>query len=100
MSITGGYREKALDQILAERTKQDAKWGVQNHDPFLYLTILVEEVGEFAQATLHTRFGDEGKAVNMREEAVQVAAVALAIVECIDRRTWLWPVKPERPPDV
>ena len=81
---------KALESVLAERVRQDAKWGEQNHDPFAYLTILTEEVGEFAQAALHTRFGGPA-AEGLREEAVHVAAVALAIVECIDRGTWRWP---------
>jgi len=80
----------ALDDILRERARQDAKWGEQNHDPFTYLTILTEEVGELAQAALHARFG--GWAANgLREEAIHVAAVALAIVQCLDRSTWTWP---------
>ena len=79
----------ALKSILEERGRQDAKWGEQNHDPFTYLTILVEEVGEFAQAALHRLFGGP-KADGMREEAVHVAAVALAIVECLDRDKWNW----------
>lgn len=80
---------KALEAVLAERARQDARWGEQNHDPFTYLTILVEEVGEFAQAALHRQFGGP-KADEMHEEAVQVAAVALAIVECLDRNKWSW----------
>ncbi len=81
----------ALQSVLEERGRQEAKWGEQNHDPFTYLTILTEEVGEFAQTALHTRFGGrEGGFVRIREEAVQVAAVALAIVECLDRGKWRW----------
>lgn len=81
----------ALQDILAERQRQDNKWGEQNHDPFTYLTILTEEVGELAQCALHLRYGG-GKAAGLREEAVQVAAVAMAIVECIDRGKWDWPL--------
>lgn len=85
-------REKAMVDVLHERFRQDQKWGEQNHDPFLYGTVLLEEMGEFAQASLQTRFGGEkGGAENMRKEAVQVAAVALAIVECLDRKKWEWP---------
>lgn len=73
-----------------EREKQDQKWGEQDHDPFTYLTILMEEVGELSQAALHTKFGGEA-AEGLREEAVQTAAVALAIVECLDRGKWEWP---------
>jgi NTP pyrophosphatase (non-canonical NTP hydrolase) len=81
--------EKALADILAERDRQDAKWGEQNHDPFTYLAILSEEIGEFAQAALHLRFGGEAQS-KFRDEAIHVAAVALAIVECIDRKKWRW----------
>lgn len=77
-------RIHAINSILAERRAQDEKWGEQNHDSFTYLTILMEEVGEFAQAALHEKFGGE-KASGLRDEAVRVAAVALAIVECLDR---------------
>lgn len=80
----------ALVDVLVERGRQDAKWGEQNHHPIDYLAILVEEVGELAQAALKARFeGDDSDRI--REEAVQVAAVALAIVECLDRRKWQWP---------
>lgn len=80
----------ALASVLAERERQDAKWGEQNLDPFTYLAVLTEEVGELAQAALHTRFGGPA-AAGLRDEAVHVAAVALAIVECLDRGTWRWP---------
>lgn len=79
----------AVDDVILERLKQDDKWGIQNHDPFTYLAILTEEIGELAQAALHTKFGGK-EAGRMREEAVHTAAVALAIVECIDRDKWNW----------
>lgn len=79
----------ALRDVLAERKRQDMKWGEQNHDPFLYLTILGEEYGETCQAALEAKFG-KGTLDALRAEAVQTAAVALAIVECLDRRKWGW----------
>jgi NTP pyrophosphatase (non-canonical NTP hydrolase) len=79
----------ALQSVLDERKRQDAKWGQQNHDPFLYLTILGEEYGETCQAALEARFGS-GSLDHLREEAVQTAAVALAIIECLDRKQWGW----------
>ncbi len=86
-----GYRQdtRALMDVLRERIRQDAKWGEQNNDPFLYLTVLGEEFGELCQAALHSRFGGHA-ASKLREEAVQTAAVALAIVECLDRDKWVW----------
>jgi NTP pyrophosphatase (non-canonical NTP hydrolase) len=87
-------QQRAIMDVLAERHRQDARWGEQNHDPFTYLTVMLEEAGETAEAALHTRFGGP-KAVGLRGEAVQLAAVALAIVECLDRGAWRWPVPAE-----
>ncbi len=74
-----------VQDVLTERARQDNKWGVQNHDLITWSAILSEECGEFAQTALQERFGGN-KAICAREEAVQCAAVALAIVECIDRK--------------
>lgn len=82
----------ALADVLAERKRQDREWGEQNHDPLTYGMILVEEVGEFAQAALHSLFGGHA-AIKLREEAIHTAAVALAIVESLDRGKWTWPHK-------
>lgn len=79
----------ALEAILVERIKQDDHWGEQNHNPYIYLSILIEEVGELAQAILQTQFGgDKGGLHNIRKEAVHTAAVALALLECLDRDKW------------
>lgn len=74
-----------IQQILDERERQDAKWGEQNHDDYRWLAILTEEVGELAQAALHDEFGGK-HAGTLRDELIQAAAVAVAWVECIDRR--------------
>lgn len=80
--------------IARERVRQDEKWGEQNHDPFVYLTVLGEEYGEACKAALEAHkwidghrssFWDAEKMKHLREELIQVAAVAKAIVECIDR---------------
>ena len=87
----------ALEDVMAERMRQDDKWGEQNHDPFVYLSILMEEVGEMSKAALEARYG--GHSIQeFREEAVHAAAVALAAVECIDRSKWTWgSAKDEKP---
>lgn len=76
-----------LGEVLAERAHQDEKWGEQNHEPEVWLAILGEEVGELATAILRRRFGDyeHRESGDMRAEAIQVAAVAVALVECLDR---------------
>lgn len=89
---TGYTPTQAMIDVLKERTRQDSKWGTQNHNPFAWLAILMEEVGEVSECMLDCRFGKRDGAVeaHMREEAVQVAAVAMAIVECLDRSEWTW----------
>lgn len=79
----------ALESVLNERKRQDELWGEQNHEPFTWLTILMEEVGEFAHDALGVTFGppDFSREEHLRAEAVQVAAIALAIVESLDRNS-------------
>ena len=82
-----GLRGEALRDVNDERNRQEDKWGEQNHDPLTYLVVLMEEVGELSQAALHLRFGGPA-ADGLRKEAVQTAAVALAIIEALDRKKW------------
>lgn len=80
-----------LDEIGAERARQDAKWGEQNHEPHRWLSILMEEVGEAAQAAndswdhRKTLTEQAYKQECYREELVQVAAVTIAMIESLDR---------------
>lgn len=80
-----------LEAIRQERKRQDANWGEQNHDPVVWMAILGEEFGELCQAVNETHFdnGPEERAKggyeNMRREAIQVAAVAVGFLECLDR---------------
>lgn len=88
---------KAVFDVLKERKRQDEKWGEQNHDPFLYLTILGEEYGEACQAALHAKFNGESIG-SYREELVQTCAVALAMIQCLDRQKWQWSTSPGTDP--
>ena len=118
--------QRAIEAVIVERQRQEAKWGEQNH-PMVpadivreahahgaapeffachilgiddakaardecnrehragrgtYTHILVEEVAEFVEAcVIHGETSDEARA-----EMVQVAAVALAMIEAIDRK--------------
>jgi NTP pyrophosphatase (non-canonical NTP hydrolase) len=77
--------------VLHERNRQDEKWGEQNHTPEWWLAILMEEVGELSQAVLETHFTNpdgspHGGLKSIRKETMQVCAVALAMLECFDRR--------------
>lgn len=78
----------ALHSVLEERDRQDVKWGTQDHTPLEWLAILTEEVGELGAEVLASHFHRQFNK-NLRAEAVQVAAVAIAIVECCDRNGWI-----------
>jgi len=75
--------EQIFEQVKNERERQDIKWGVQRHDPFIWLAILNEEVGEANKAVLEN-FWDDEEMENYREELIQVAAVAIAAIESFD----------------
>ena len=79
-------RLMAYKPALNEQSEQVKKWGVQNHHPHKYLTILIEEVGEVGEAILKTE--EEGKTKtwdDVIEELVQVEAVAQSMIESIKR---------------
>lgn len=83
--------EKAIEIVMAERTRQNEMWGDQsgNH-PFEWMSILGEEYGELCQAVNESCFKNKkhperGGAENVIKEAVQVAAVAVAMIEQFER---------------
>jgi NTP pyrophosphatase (non-canonical NTP hydrolase) len=84
-----------LHSVRNERYCQDRLWGPSEIRPTPTLAVLVEEVGEVAEAIqdyLRAR-ADENIPISgeheyihfLRDELVQVAAVAVAMVEGIDR---------------
>ena len=75
---------QALADMVRERERQDQKWGVQDHSDQRWLAILVEELGEAAAEVItHPGYSER----RLKWELIQVAAVAVAWVESIDRRT-------------
>lgn len=72
--------------VMSERIRQNRKWGTQRHDAGKWLAILVEEVGEAAQAampSLGLTTIKETDADNLYEELAHVSAVANAWMEQI-----------------
>jgi hypothetical protein len=101
--------DTALESVKQEREEQHLKWGTQRHDWSVWLTVLAEEQGELAQQILafrarwfayhenpfptlqeQERFTNDMMEIRglMRTEAVQVAAVAVALIEHIDNASW------------
>lgn len=90
MNTIKGQPSKVYIEVAHERTLQEAKWGVQNHHPLEWLGILGEEFGEVSKAAIEAHFQKEHNPGyhtldNYREELIQVAAVAIAMVESLDR---------------
>lgn len=83
------------DEVYAERKRQEAKWGQQNHFPIEWCAILGEEVGEVQKEALEHHFNYknvkshpkvcEQKLMLLRKELTQVAAVAFSMIESLDR---------------
>jgi len=81
--------DRVLSEVLAERIRQDVKWGEQNWHDFEGISVLTEEVGEAAQAANEANFRSgktPGDYSQLRAELIQVAAVAVNHIEIIDRR--------------
>lgn len=94
--MDGGERGAApltfdiFGDITEELERQLLKWGPQDDQAdTVWLTVLTEEVGESANAVLSSRPGAEYELEwlhHLRTELVQVAAVAVNWIECVDRR--------------
>ena len=66
--------------IAKERKRQDDKWGADRDlNDGMWLAILVEEVGEASEAILKDL-------PTLKDEVIQVAAVAIAWLENLERR--------------
>lgn len=78
------------NEVITECQRQNNKWGEQNHNPIEWFAILSEETGELAKEVVELHFAnDYDKAfphlVNYRKELIQVAAVSLQMLKCLDR---------------
>jgi len=85
---------RALNDVSKERGRQLTKFGVQDHPIADWFLILQEEVGEAArEACEHVFRGrfpehyadDPERLHRLRKELIEVAAVAVAMVESLDR---------------
>lgn len=77
------------NEILEERKRQNAKWGVQRHNWAEWLSILTEEVGEAATDANKARWANDDETaerhvMQLRTELIQTAAVAVQIIEHLD----------------
>ncbi len=97
-----------LQEVAAERVRQDQKFGEQNHEPLYFLSILGEEFGEVSKevcelrvdenrldaaiashqsnATISAAYARKRKRLeDLRTELIQTAAVCVNMLESLDR---------------
>lgn len=97
------HRDRVIDSVLAERNRQDAKWGEQNHPDGTgiggddvrrdVMTSLCQAAAASGSVTWRHILDEEvaeafaePDPAKLRAELVQVAAVAVAWIEAIERR--------------
>ena len=83
-------RQKIFCEIQEERERQNEKWGIQNHHPMEWFAILSEETGAVAKEIVELTFSENEDVIkkrleNYRTELIQVSAVAVQMIECLDR---------------
>lgn len=73
-----------IDEVVAERQRQDEKWGGAEHDDSHDTTVFVQLIEDYAGWARVMAGMQNG--IKARRRLVQVAALAVAAVESIDRR--------------
>lgn len=78
-----------LEDVAHERQRQDEKWGAVSRPPLEWLGIAAEEFGEVAEKVVKGWVPPENDfdAEGYRTELVQLAAVCVSAVECLDHGT-------------
>ena len=72
------------NNILAERKRQDEKWGPiagRTHEHMYWMTVLVEKIGEVAKAIWEVVSGRATSQAHIGKELIQCAAVIVAWME-------------------
>lgn len=78
--------EYYLNEIAKERTRQDEKWGEQDHHPLMWFSIIGEEYGKMLRAfNKYSCEEDPNYYDEMQSKAINAAASCVAMLECIDR---------------
>jgi hypothetical protein len=75
--------ESVLAEVGMERVRQQSIWGVQTHEPSVWLVILGEEYGEACQAWLDETYGAPPGTVILTED--QLTAMARLSAKFGDR---------------
>lgn len=84
VSVSRLFDYPVLLEVQIERLRQDSKWGGPRHDDQLNIADFVQRIEDYAGwARMMAVCGSPDKA---RRRLIQVAALAVAAAEMIDRR--------------
>lgn len=79
-------KKKIIADVLAERKRQDEKWGEQDHRADTWVSIIGEEYGEMCKAVNEFGFDPKEETISdIYTEAIQTMASCMAMLECIER---------------
>jgi len=80
-------REEIFEAINAERDRQDAKFGEQNHRMDMWMCIIGEEYGEAQECVVRLLGGEGGKTwSDFEKEMIQTIAVSVSALESYYRQ--------------
>lgn len=76
-------QQTILDEVAAERARQDGRWGGAEHDDDMTMDAFAQLIADYAGwARVKVR---EGTFDEARQRLVQTAALAVAAIERLDR---------------
>lgn len=82
--IDAVHQHNVYDDVAAERERQDAKWGGPDHDdehcPSEFVSFIYEKSNHAVDAVF------DKSPTEVRRRLIQVAALAVAAVESLDRK--------------
>lgn len=79
-------KKKIIGDVIAERNRQDEKWGEQDHRADTWVSIIGEEYGEMCKAVNEFGFNPKEETISdIYTEAIQTMASCMAMLECIER---------------
>ncbi len=74
---------QVIHDLIAERDRQDRKWGGPDHDDMHSVAEFVQFITDYAGWA--RQMASKGSYAKARRRLIQVAALAIAAVETIDR---------------
>lgn len=96
IDVQDEHEAEAVRRSILERRRQDRLFGTQNHDPAWWMVITGEEFGEMCKAVCDYRWAKDIQGDSTRQERIahavkeaeQVAACAIAFIQCVFRDEW------------